>query len=47
MEYQQKSWYSPSVIKRIRLHINIILVLIGVLMLYMNYSWILQLIKNI
>lgn len=46
MEYQQNSWYNPSVIKRIQQRINIVLIIIGVLMLYMNYSWMVQLIKN-
>ena len=46
MEYQQDSWYNPSVVNRIRLLINITLVIIGMLMLYMNYSWMWQLIKN-
>lgn len=46
MEYQQNSWYNPAVIKRISTQINIILIVIGAIMLYINYSWIWQLIQN-
>ncbi len=40
-------WLDPVVIKRIRVRISIILWIILLLMLYMNYQWILHAIERV
>jgi len=42
----QNNWYRPAVVNRVRKQINIILIIIGLLMLYLNYGWMIKLIKQ-
>jgi hypothetical protein len=43
---RQNNWYHPDVISRVRKRINFILIIICLLMLYFNHSWMIALIKQ-
>lgn len=40
---RQQDWYDPSVFKRIRTQIKILLLLIALVMLFINQGWIIRL----
>lgn len=44
---RQQDWYDPSVFKRIRTQIKILLLLIALVMLFINQGWIIRLFKHI
>jgi hypothetical protein len=43
----QRNWYDPQLVKRVRIGNSVSLILTAAAILYLNYGWLIRLIKNI
>ena len=43
---RQHDWYDPSVMKRVRIAITIVLWAIGIIVLYLNHNWLITAVTN-
>lgn len=47
MTATNKDWYKPSVLKRLRLQINAILIVIAGLIVYMQHNWLIKILHEL